>query len=523
MTNQNDNTEKKPGENELLLAPDTLVQDRYRIVRQLGKGGMGTVYQAVDLRLGTTVALKQVVSTNKQLRKQFEREAHLLAGLNHPALPRVTDYFAEEGRAFLVMEFIAGIDLAEIIMQQAGPFPRHQVIAWADQLLDALIYLHSRDRQIIHRDIKPHNLKLKPNGQVALLDFGLAKASSADSSVSSGASVHGYTPRYAPLEQIQDLGTTPQSDIYALGATLYHLLTGLKPTDALTRAAALVNSKPNPLRSANEIVDAVGPELAAILDRAMAQNPSDRYANAAEFRQALRRLGRSHEVTAPKRTTREAGSVLGLMGEEEVALPAGQATSKERPRTRAIAAGLMATVGLSCSLLFAHYRWNWPRISRPEADYSASSVIASADLPSPSPSDSQSTRAKHREKAVTVAQPEPFAPIENKQHSSKTDRVKLDPTEDRKLIADVPRQQFVSSPKPMPKPIQPKPPAIPLPEFDSEPEPASQDTTAAEKAVHDASIVKAVLLGPEGSRIVKFADGTTRVFRPGDKIKRSTD
>src|SRR6266446_3079739 len=276
-----------------VLVPDSILQDRYLIVRQLGRGGMGAVYEAVDQRLDAIVALKETFSVDERLRRQFEQEARLLAGLNHPALPRVSDYFTEGDRAFLVMQFIAGADLAAIIAQQPGPFPRNQVIAWADQLLDALIYLHTRDRQIIHRDIKPHNLKLAASGQIALLDFGLAKAQATDLSGSnSSTSIFGYTRRYSPLEQIQDQGTTPQSDIYALGATLYHLLTGVKPPDALARAAALVSAKPSPLRPANEVNFAVGSELAAILDRAMAQNPDERYGSATEFREALRRVGR---------------------------------------------------------------------------------------------------------------------------------------------------------------------------------------------------------------------------------------
>src|SRR5882762_6573527 len=113
-----------------MLAPDTILQNRYRIIRQLGKGGMGAVYEALDQRLDLTVALKETFSTEDRLRRQFEQEARLLAQLHHPALPRVSDHFTEGDRAFLVMQFISGIDLAEIIATQPGPFPRNQVVAW---------------------------------------------------------------------------------------------------------------------------------------------------------------------------------------------------------------------------------------------------------------------------------------------------------------------------------------------------------------------------------------------------------
>ena len=295
--------------NDFLNSPllrHTLLQNRYRIVKKLGRGGMGAVYEAVDQRLGITVALKETLSAEPSMRKQFEYEARLLASMQHPALPRVSDHFVEANRAFLVMEFIGGVDLARIISQQPGPFPRDEVIAWADQLLDALIYLHSRERQVIHRDIKPHNLKLTGNGQIALLDFGLAKAQPADTSVTSSRAFFGYTRHYAPLEQIQDQRTDPRSDIYALGATLYHLLTGIKPPDAMVRASALVNSEPDPLKPANKINPVLGPEIAAILQKAMAQNSEERYATATDFREALRRLGKAaNDRTQTKRETVE--------------------------------------------------------------------------------------------------------------------------------------------------------------------------------------------------------------------------
>src|SRR2546423_15070740 len=143
-----------------MLAPETILQGRYRILRQLGQGGMGAVYEAIDQRLDTTVALKETLFVEEKLRRPFEREARLLACLHHPALPRVSDHFADTQGEFLVMQYIAGDDLAEMISQRRGPFPVEQVLLWADQLLDALDYLHTQGPEIIHRDIKSHNLKL---------------------------------------------------------------------------------------------------------------------------------------------------------------------------------------------------------------------------------------------------------------------------------------------------------------------------------------------------------------------------
>lgn len=272
-----------------MLTPDTILQGRYRIVRQLGQGGMGAVYEAIDQRLDTTVALKETLFADERLRKQFEREARLLARLHHPALPRVSDHFSESDGQFLVMQFIPGDDLSEMMNRKRGPFPADQVLTWADQLLDALDYLHTQDPQIVHRDIKPQNLKLTSRGQIVLLDFGLAKGQAGEiSRVTTSASIFGYTPNYAPLEQIQGLGTDSRSDLYSLGATLYHLMTGVKPPDALTRAAALVNGQTDPLVPASEANPAVARDVGQVLAKAMAQNREQRYANAVEMRKALR-------------------------------------------------------------------------------------------------------------------------------------------------------------------------------------------------------------------------------------------
>ena len=199
-----------------MLAPETILQGRYRIVRQLGQGGMGAVYEAMDLRLDTVVALKETLFTEERLRKQFEREARLLARLHHQALPRVSDHFTESDGQFLVMQYIPGEDLFEMQARRGSAFPQSEVLHWADQLCDALDYLHTQEPQIIHRDIKPQNLKLTARGQIVLLDFGLAKGSGGQMSVvTTSASIFGYTPNYAPLEQVQGLGTDPRSDIYS--------------------------------------------------------------------------------------------------------------------------------------------------------------------------------------------------------------------------------------------------------------------------------------------------------------------
>jgi serine/threonine protein kinase len=161
-------------------------------------------------------------------------------------------------------------------------------LRWADQLCDALDYLHTQDPQIIHRDIKPQNLKLTARGQIVLLDFGLAKGSAGQMSiVTTSASIFGYTPNYAPLEQVQGLGTDPRSDIYALAATLFHLLTNVKPPDALSRASAIVNGLPDPLPLANVIAH-VDPAVAAVLSKGMSQKRDDRFPSAEAMREALR-------------------------------------------------------------------------------------------------------------------------------------------------------------------------------------------------------------------------------------------
>lgn len=298
-----------------MLSPETILQGRYRIVRQLGQGGMGAVYEAIDQRLDTVVALKETLFTDEKLRKQFEREARLLARLHHQALPRVSDHFTEGDGQFLVMQFIPGEDLFEMQSRRGGPFPQSEVLRWADQLCDALDYLHTQEPQIIHRDIKPQNLKLTARGQIVLLDFGLAKGYGGQMSVvTTSASIFGYTPNYAPLEQVQGLGTDPRSDIYSLGATLYHLLTNVKPPDALSRAAAIVNGMEDPLAPAESVSPSVSSSVARVLQTAMSQKRDDRYESAQVMREALQSaatgsLGEMPTVLTPTGATTRADTV----------------------------------------------------------------------------------------------------------------------------------------------------------------------------------------------------------------------
>ena len=291
-----------------MLSDGTVLQNRYRIVRQLGQGGMGAVYEAVDLRLDTTVALKETLFADERLRRQFEREARLLARLHHQALPRVSDHFTEGDGQFLIMQYVAGDDLQDMLTRRNKPFAQAEVLTWGDQLCDALDYLHTQDPQIIHRDIKPQNLKLTARGQIVLLDFGLAKGSAGQMSiVTTSASIFGYTPNYAPLEQVQGLGTDARSDIYSLAATLYHLLTNVRPPDALSRAGAIVNGQPDPLQPAHAIAAHVNAAVASILSRGMAQKRNDRFESATEMRAALRAASESADALAEANTVLATG------------------------------------------------------------------------------------------------------------------------------------------------------------------------------------------------------------------------
>ncbi len=194
------------------LAPGTLLNNRYRIVSILGQGGMGAVYRASDEHLLLHVAVKENLFLTEEYGRQFQREAHILAGLRHPNLPHVSDYFMMENQGqYLVMDYVEGEDLRQR-MERMGTLPERETILIGISICDALTYLHTRRAPIVHRDIKPGNIKVTPDGQAVLVDFGLAKIMQGAQVTSTGA--RAMTPGYSPPEQYGTARTDHRSDIY---------------------------------------------------------------------------------------------------------------------------------------------------------------------------------------------------------------------------------------------------------------------------------------------------------------------
>ncbi|MEZ5308701.1 MAG: protein kinase [Pyrinomonadaceae bacterium] len=269
-----------------MLEAGKLLQGRYRVSKHIGQGGMGSVYLATDERFQSTVAIKEAHVTDENYKKAFEREARLLNSLKHAALPKVMDHFLEDSGQYLVMEYIPGDDLFEKLSRTGRPFPLADVLRWTKQLLGALDYLHKQG--IVHRDIKPQNLKLTSDGNIVLLDFGLAKGSATDApSHTANQSIFGYSRNYASLEQIQGTGTDPRSDIYSLAATVYHLATGQLPADALTRIMMMLNENRDPLEPAGKFGQDISQELSDGLSKCLALKRDERPQNVESMSETL--------------------------------------------------------------------------------------------------------------------------------------------------------------------------------------------------------------------------------------------
>jgi eukaryotic-like serine/threonine-protein kinase len=264
----------------MTLERGALLHKRYRIVEILGQGGMGSVYRAVDENLGVDVAVKENLFTTDEYARQFRLEAVILANLRHPNLPRVTDHFVigDQGQ-YLVMDYIEGEDLRQR-MERQGNIQEDDAILLGAAMCDALTYLHTRKPPILHRDIKPGNVKITPDGHIFLVDFGLAKVLHGSQATTTGA--RAMTPGYSPPEQYGTARTDPRTDIYSLGATLYAALTGIIPEDGLARA--MDNTQLTPLRKRNSKVSR---RLAQAIEKAMGIDPADRFQNGEEFKRAL--------------------------------------------------------------------------------------------------------------------------------------------------------------------------------------------------------------------------------------------
>jgi len=370
-----------------MIETGKILQQRYRIDKQIGQGGMGSVYVATDERFGSVVAIKETLLMDDSYLKAIEREARLLNSLKHPALPRVSDHFHEDNGQFLVMEYIAGDDLGIMLERGHKPFTINEVLKWADQLLDALEYLHNQSIPVIHRDIKPQNLKITPRGQIILLDFGLAKGNPTDTGHQTAAkSIFGYSKSYASLEQMQGTGTDPRSDIYSLAATLYHLLTGSPPEDALTRAMNVLSNKADPLVPAHLVRNEIPKGVSAVLYHSMDLNADARPATAQEMREMLTEYEQLAQwegpaIAAPttvstlftQRTklmnaetyhegnnlTDVRTAVIPPSPSQNTVLKAGPAnTAAKRSRLRASALALLGIVVIACGTTIGGYLYN---------------------------------------------------------------------------------------------------------------------------------------------------------------------
>jgi serine/threonine protein kinase len=340
-----------------LLDSGTVVGS-YRVLRLIGHGGFGAVYEAESARQPEIlVALKETFDTDSV--RSFHSEFDTLSQLRHPNLPRYYEMFEANGNGYLVMEYVPGQSLEQILLKQQGPLVESQVLGYAMQLCDVLTYLHTHVPPIIHRDIKPANIRLTPEGLIKLVDFGLLKQGTA----TTASSRRGLTPAYAPLEQwgAGGMHTDARSDIYSLGATFYHLLTGQAPPCATDRIAA--STDPILQVPILQINRQLSKQIALAIMTAIELLPNRRYNDAIGFKEALIRRNDMGPTTTPAASIAPNGpSVTGStidLAKQEVQVARAPISPERKPardkqtrRRRFIATTLSATMAWSVAMLF---------------------------------------------------------------------------------------------------------------------------------------------------------------------------
>lgn len=269
-----------PGYGTGMLPQNVLLQNRYSIIKKIGQGGFGAVYQATDQRLNKTWAIKEMSDAaisdpfeKAKAVKAFQEETQLLVQLNHPNIPRVTDSFAQNNKHYMVMEFVPGETLQHRLDSQLSPCSEQEVCQWADQLCDVLTYLHHQNPPVIFRDLKPENIMLTPQGRVKLIDFGIARFFKIGKP---GDTVPMGTSGYAAPEQYGTDQTDARSDIYSLGVVLHQALTGYDPTVT-----------PFALPPVRQLNSSVSLELEQIIATATNTDRLQRFQSVDQFRQAL--------------------------------------------------------------------------------------------------------------------------------------------------------------------------------------------------------------------------------------------
>lgn len=307
-----------------------LLSGRYEFLEVIGRGGMGTVYRALDRRLDTIVAVKEMLERDltpedrEAAVRQFEREAKLLGQLSHRNLPRVTDYFVEEDHCYLIMEFVEGKTLETLLREAGGlPLPLLSVLDWGVQLADVLDYLHSQTPPIVFRDIKPANIMVQADGNIKLIDFGIARRF--QSGQTKDTLLYG-SPGYSPPEQYGRAQTDPRSDIYSLGATLHHLVTGRDPAPTPFKYPALRSLNPD-----------LPQQLEVFIARCVEMEEELRCQSADEARETLLQI-RAAAIAAASAVSRpSSGSASRSQSQSQSSLSASRSASAPRVISRRVA------------------------------------------------------------------------------------------------------------------------------------------------------------------------------------------